>query len=65
MEYNLQLNGGGHLKALCSFGTAGEDRRVRLFLTRAPANDASDDHILQAVRNTLRGRHHKRPLMGW
>eukprot|EP00969_Alexandrium_andersonii_P178322 7884909-Alexandrium_andersonii.AAC.1 len=64
MEFKLQLNGGGHNKALRSYGTGRGDRRARLFLTPAPDNTDPEEAVLEAVRYQLKTRHCKMPLLG-
>eukprot|EP00969_Alexandrium_andersonii_P015741 688320-Alexandrium_andersonii.AAC.1 len=65
LGFNLELNGGGHKKALRSFGTRGDDKRAWLFLTRQAIDTDPDATILEAVRYQMRVRRGKFPLLGW
>eukprot|EP00969_Alexandrium_andersonii_P151233 6687186-Alexandrium_andersonii.AAC.1 len=59
------LNGGGHNKALRSYGAGRDDRRARLFLSPAPNNADPGDVILQAAKHQLKTRRSETPLIGW
>eukprot|EP00975_Prorocentrum_lima_P028739 6037484-Prorocentrum_lima.AAC.1 len=48
-RFPLAINGGGSRRAFHSFGTAGHDKRARLFLTRRAGNVSSSIYSITEV----------------
>ena len=63
-KLHLLVNGGGRLYPFRSFGDSREDKRRRLFLSRAPGNNSELHEVLQAVKNELRAKL-LRAQVGW